>query len=324
MRRSRPVLAAALALGLAAVLLLGACTAPGGTSATPTPDNPLKWGVFVPDDSEPSSDLAVVTQMAGRDPDYVLRFAALAEDAPIGRLEAIAASGAMPILSLEPWLPGAGVDQPDYALSTIAAGEHDTDLTRWAQALATWDRPVLLRFAHEMNGDWYPWAIGVNGNTATDFVEAWDHVHQVFEAAGAAKVKFVWAPNVSYPGHTTAFQSLYPGPDSVDVLGLDGYNQSGDGRRWTTADELFGPGLDELRALPGGRPIIITETATAEGTPLGTEKAEWINGLVGFVSRAKRVDGFVWFQADKEQDWRFNSTAQAQAAMKHALARFGS
>ena len=324
MRRSRPVVAAALALGLAAVLLLGACTAPGGTSADPVADSPLKWGVFVPDDSEPSSDLAVVTQMADREPDYVLRFAALAEEAPIDRLEAISTSGAMPILSLEPWVPGAGVDQPDYALSTIADGDHDADLTRWADALASWDRPVLLRFAHEMNGDWYPWAIGVNGNTASDFVEAWNHVHEVFADAGASKVRFVWAPNVSYSGHTTAFQSLYPGPATVDVLGIDGYNQNGDGRGWTTAEELFGPGLDELRALPGGKPIVVTETATAEGAPLGTEKAEWISGLVRFLSDAKRVEGFVWFQADKEQDWRFNSTAQAQAAMKLALARFGS
>ncbi|MBK4347250.1 glycoside hydrolase family 26 protein [Lacisediminihabitans changchengi] len=324
MRRSRPAVAAAMAIGLAAVVLLTACTGAGGSGAESQQHGPLKWGVYVPDDSEPSSDISVVTQMAGREPDYVLRFAALAEDAPIGRLEAIANSGAMPMLSLEPWVPGAGVDQPDYALATIAAGAHDADLKRWAQALAEWNKPVMLRFAHEMNGDWYPWAIGVNGNTAGDFVAAWRHVHEVFTSAGASKVTFVWAPNVSYPGHTTPFTSLYPGADSVDVLGLDGYNQQADGRTWTTPEGLFRSGLRELRSLPGGRPIIVTETATSEGSPLGTEKAEWINRLVSYLGDSARVDGFIWFQANKEQDWRFNSTAQAQAAMKHALARFGS
>ena len=318
------MLAAALAIGLAGVLLLGACTAQGVKSSTPQSDTSLKWGVYVPDDSEPSSDLPVVTQMAGRAPDYVLRFAALAEDAPIGRLEAIASSGAMPMLSLEPWVPGAGVDQADYALATIASGAHDADLERWAAALATWDRPVMLRFAHEMNGDWYPWAVGVNGNTAADFVAAWRHVHEVFTAAGADKVSFVWAPNVSYPGHTTPFEKLYPGKDHVDVLGLDGYNQQADGRSWTTPEELFRSGLAELRALPGDKSIIVTETASSEGSPLGTEKAEWITSLVRYLGEADRVDGFIWFQADKEQDWRFNSTAQAQAALKHALARYGS
>lgn len=285
------------------------------------PPHALTWGVYVPDDGTPSADLGVVQAMAGDAPDHVLRFAALDEEVPLGPLTAIAQSGATPVLTLEPWVPGAGVDQPDYALRRIAAGDHDAALGRWAAALTEWNRPVLLRFAHEMNSSWYPWSVGVNGNSAEDYVAAWDHVHGVFQDAGAAQVSFVWAPNVPYPGETAAIESVFPGSDQVDVLGLDGYNWGeGDGYRWQSPAELFGPGLHRLRELPGDLPIMITETASAEGPRAGSDKADWTAALIDYLVRSERVTGFVWFQAQKERDWRLNSSEQAQAAFQDALA----
>jgi hypothetical protein len=41
---------------------------------------------------------------------------------------------------------------------------------------------------------------------------------------------------------------------------------------------------------------------------------------VDFLMRQDRVSGFVWFQMNKERDWRLNSSAQSQAAFKAALA----
>lgn len=297
------------------VVLLAACTMAGCGRA-----HPLQWGVFVPDDGSPSSDLATVAIMAGDEPDYVLRFAALDEPVPIEQLTAIAEGGRTPMLTLEPWVPGAGVDQPDYALARIAQGAHDEALQRWATALAAWGRPLLLRFAHEMNGTWYPWAVGVNGNTASDYLAAWDHVSDAFESAGADQVALVWAPNVGFEG-ASPLEDAYPGETTVDYLGLDGYNWGdGDGYSWQDPVELFADSLDRLGRLPGDLPILVTEVASAEGPVLGADKAEWISDFVEHLSRSDRVIGFVWFQAVKERDWRFNSTAQAEAAMKQALA----
>ena len=33
----------------------------------------------------------------------------------------------------------------------------------------TGGKPLFVRFAHEMNGNWYPWGRGVDGNTPRDF-----------------------------------------------------------------------------------------------------------------------------------------------------------
>jgi beta-mannanase len=283
--------------------------------------HPVEWGVYVPDDGAPSSDLDTVEAMAGDVPDFVLRFAAIDEPVPLAQLTAIADGGSTPMVTLEPWIPGAGVEQPDYSLARIAAGDHDTALRRWATTLADWHRPVLLRFAHEMNSTWYPWSIGSNGNTAADYPAAWRHVHDVFRSAGADQVSFVWAPNVPFSGDSATMQSVFPGPDTVDAIGIDGYNWGeGDGHHWQPPADLLGPGLHQLRQLPGDLPILVTETASAEGPQSGTDKATWISQLVDYLVHADRVTGFIWFQADKERDWRLNSTEQSQAAFRNALA----
>lgn len=282
--------------------------------------HPLAWGVFAPDDGAGSSDLATIAMMAGDQPDYVERFAAIDEPVPIEALDGTSTAGMTPILTLEPWVPGRGVDQPEYSLARVAAGYHDAALSRWARELASWDRPLLLRLAHEPNGDWYPWSVGSNGNASEDYVEAWQHIHALFESASADQVSFVWAPNAPYAG-SSDLAATYPGPRYVDYLGLDGYNWGdGDGRAWQDPSELFGAGLAQLRQLDGDQPILVTEVASNEGAALGTDKARWIDDLVDYLSREDRVTGFVWFQAVKERDWRFNSTAEAQAAMKDAIA----
>src|SRR5581483_726299 len=68
----------------------------------------------------------------------------------------IAARGSVPLIS---WLPEnwCGGNAP-YGLSAIAAGQYDSYLTGWAQQLAAYRGPVLIRWAHEMNGTWYPWS----------------------------------------------------------------------------------------------------------------------------------------------------------------------
>jgi hypothetical protein len=309
-------------ISLAGVLIcLGGC---GGQAGVPggaqNPAHWLDWGVFVPDDRGDSSDLFTIKQMAGSSPHYVLRFAAIDDKIQIPQLTEINNMGAVPILTLEPWQPDAGAIQPDYTLARIAAGSFDAQLDAWARNIAEWGQPVVLRFAHEMNSDRYPWSVGVNGNSAADYLAAWRHVRDRFSAAQANNVKFMWCPNAPYEGAASIAES-FPGSDSVDLLGLDGYNWGdGDGHTWKAPKEVFGQGIEQLRALDAVHPIVIAETASVEGPVSGADKAAWINELVDFLVHQERVSGFVWFQMNKERDWRFNSSQQSQAAFKQALA----
>lgn len=74
--------------------------------------------------------------------------------------------GAIPMLDWNPWdsSSGGSATQPDFALARIIAGDHDAYIRSWATGARDWGHPLFLRFAHEMNGDWYP---GPRSATAT-------------------------------------------------------------------------------------------------------------------------------------------------------------
>jgi beta-mannanase len=158
-----------------------------------------------------------------------------------------------------------------------------------------------------MNGDWYGWSPGVNGNTAAEYVAMWRHVHALFASEGATAVEWVWSPNVSYPGSGPLLDT-YPGDDVVDWIGIDGYNwgDDGAGHRWQSFAGVFGPTYRELAALPG-KPMMIAETASVEAPPgSARSKAGWIEAALGVeVRRFPRVRAVVWFdEVDGRSDFR--------------------
>lgn len=83
---------------------------------------------------------------------------------PRRAVTAITRSGAIPFIRLMPrsdWTEG----QADrrYGLGAIAQGRFDAELRRWARAAASTNIPLLVDFACEMNGDWFPWSGKWNG-----------------------------------------------------------------------------------------------------------------------------------------------------------------
>jgi hypothetical protein len=225
---------------------------------------------------------------------------------------AIRNTGATPMLAWEPE-DGAGptTDQPAYSLATIIAGTHDALIARWAGEMAAWGKPILLRFAPEMNGNWNPWSPGVNGNLADQYVSAWRHVHDVFTRAGATNVIWVWDPMVDFAG-STPLAELYPGDAYVDVVGMDGYNwgASQSWSAWQTPTQIFAATVTDVRKLTT-RPILLCEVASSED---GGNKAAWMNQFFAFLSATPAIDGFVWFEFNKETDWRVESSASSEQA----------
>ncbi|MGI9062000.1 MAG: glycoside hydrolase family 26 protein [Ktedonobacteraceae bacterium] len=225
--------------------------------------------------------------------------------------------GSIPLVTWEPWDPFQGVNQPAYALQQIIDGMYDAYILAWAQASIAWGHPYFLRFAHEMNGNWYPWSEQVNGNTAGQFVLAWQHVHNLFTTQGVTNVTWVWCPNITYPG-STPLQELYPGDATVDWVGMDGYNWgSNQGHVWQQFSSVFQQTYQELLSITA-RPMMIAETASAEQ---GGNKASWITDA--FVTQLPQhfpsVRAVTWFNENKETDWRIESSPTAQNAFATAI-----
>ncbi len=271
------------------------------------------------------SELSKFETTAGRLPNMIQVTAGWAsDDYQPWFTERIANRGAMPLISWEPWdsarestVDQNRSEQPAYALDRILAGDFDDYIDDWATNLAEWGEPTALRFAHEMNGYWYPWAEGRNGNAPGSYVDAWRYVHDRFSAAGADNVIWVWSPNVIYEG-STSIAPLYPGDDYVDWIGMVAYFGHGTETplAYPTFDQLFVPTLEVLEEI-SDKPVLVTETGATER---GGFKPDWITHMLDEFATSDRIMGFVWFNVDKETDWQINSSPESAQAFRTAAA----
>jgi hypothetical protein len=197
----------------------------------------------------------------------------------------IVATGAIPMLELEPY---------DASFAKIASGGEDSWLSRYARAVSSLHSPVIMSFAPEANGTWYPW--GYPHESPGAFVSAWRHVVNVFREAGVRSVKWAWIVNVQFAGSEN-IRLLWPGSAFVNILGLDGYFIAP-----TTFQDFFGPSIVVMRSLSPD-PLLITETAAAP--TVGKVRA--LGQLTGGVAQYG-LAGFVWFDVRQHgsrtrQDW---------------------
>lgn len=109
-------------------------------------------------------------------------------------------------------------------------------------------------------------------------------------------------------------RELFPGAREVDWVAVDGYNWgSVRGWGWQSYADIFEPTLRALRALAPARPVMIAETASAPGA----RRAAWVTETL----RSAHADGLgavVWFEFDKETDWRLRGDP-ASAGAAHAV-----
>jgi len=235
-------------------------------------------------------------------------------------MNTVTAHGAVPVLTWDPWdWNGDPINQPAYSLSTIANGSHDAYLQQWAKGAAAWGRPLYLRFAPEMNGNYTTWGVGVNGNAPGDYVAAWQHVVTVFRQQGATNVRWVWCTNI-ISGDTLTFAQFYPGDAYVDWVALDGYN-GGTALAWggwESFSQVIGVSYNVLTSITN-KPVMIGETGSAEQ---GGDKAAWITQglLTDLPAQFPAVRALVWFDDTKETDWRVNSSPAALAAFSQVAA----
>ncbi|CAG6395201.1 beta-mannanase [Streptomyces cocklensis] len=276
---------------------------PGGTTYV---------GVAAPDAPWKSAVLSGIAEDAGGvRPDMVEYFVNWTKGFDEGAVRSAYSQHALPVITWEPWAgAGKGTKQPSYALSTIIDGRHDAYITAFAEAVKAGRWPVAIRFGHEMNGHWYPWAEHNGVNKPGQFAAAWKHVHAIFDKVGADNVIWVWAPNTLRGADPVRLASLYPGDAYVDWIGMSAYGVSE-----AAAGDTLDPTLRAVRKFTQ-RPLLITET----GSQPGARKAGWIASFFPWLRKHPDVIGFVWFQYTREQgagaDWTFTSSTAARNAFR--------
>ncbi|HEX6370141.1 MAG TPA: glycosyl hydrolase [Longimicrobium sp.] len=321
----------------------GAAPAPAPATPPAASDaaRPFFSGAFLGDaNSTPERigpAIAEWTQRAGKHPSLVKTFHNLECDWSAGAwcgqlLRAVRTAGSTNFLAIDLRWSGA----PEKGLlDAINSGAADARLTAMARGFAAFGDPVLLEPAWEMNGNWqYAWQgieNGANQNAPAKYVAAWRRVVGIFRAQGATNVRWVFNPNVGNPvqagggtSHWNWYGNYYPGDAYVDYVGAHGFNAPRVwGGSWTGFTEMFDGAradhiLSDLVSRYPGKPIIVGEFATDEGA--GNAKAQWISEAYRALLNHPNVVGAVWFNMNKEADWRIESSPAAEAAFRAAMA----
>ena len=206
------------------------------------------------------------TAKVGAAPQFVGRFEAFSRGTTVDEfLRESERQGLRRVLvTWEPWRPvpaergvGEGFrEQPGYRNRDIAAGGQDAYILAFARSLATFHGRVDLRYAHEMNGTWYPWS-----HDPVAYRRAWRRIVRLFRSAGAGNVRFVWSPNPSlYLPFRTWRRSVrvyWPGRRFVDAVGSTMINFGGSKRyavkRFAPAPADAAPALPQAGAAHRGK-----------------------------------------------------------------------
>ncbi len=238
---------------------------------------------------------------------------------PTTEMNKIRAHNSIPMFSWQPQNGSQGVTQ-SFTLANIINGYYDTYITNWAIAAKNWGHPFFLRLAHEMNGDWYPWSERVNGNSAGQYVQMWQHVHDIFTRVGATNVTWVWCVNV-ISSKTTPISELYPGDNYVDWISVDGYNRLANS--WQDFSDVATATLTQMTNIAPGKPIMVGETGCNQNPSF--DKAQWFrNALTNFLPMVQpRIKAWVYFNSTNTSDgndWRITAPATATVGYQDGIA----
>ena len=172
------------------------------------------------------------------------------QSADAAGLEGVAATGAIPMVT---WNCG-------DSDANVAAGIDDATVTAEAQALAGTDVPILLRWFPDPNLTGVPATAACLGSGgASGYVVAYQHIRDLFAAAGARNVAFVWSVATSSAADQQ-FANYYPGGDSVDWVGADGDAASGNVSQPTAFSSQFGAWYSAFST--AGKPMMVSSTGT--------------------------------------------------------------
>lgn len=256
-------------------------------------------GVYEPGFPGSAEKLTEFTSATGVKPKIVMYFSSWYEGFSTSFAQTLRASGAYVLVQLQP---------NDVSLESIAAGRSDTYLYSYAVAVRNFRYPVILSFAHEMNGNWYSWGDGQASSAS--FVAAWRHVVQVFRNVGAKNVTWLWTVNTT-EGASSVLSQWWPGAAWVDWIGIDGYYS----RPTDSFKQIFGDTLTIIRKF-SDEPVLLAETAV--GTTPNRER-QIANLFAG--ARSNHLLGVLWFDQAQHsgvyhQDWRLEDDPAALTAFK--------
>jgi hypothetical protein len=251
-----------------------------------------------------SADLDSFSAAAGKRPTFAGTFHHVGENNPADPF-----SNTRHILD-EVWAgratPYANVVVHGATAKSIGDGNHDAAIATWVDHVARWlaqggGRSLIVAPLQEANGSWTPY-----GCDPSNFKRAYQRFVDAFRDRGIdeTKVRFAFAPNGWGSPGCGSLAQYYPGDGVVDVLSFSGYNFGtcvGSGGNESVPQVMRW--IADLEAINPTKPIVISQTASPR-PGCGGDQSQWVRDLHQYLAAQSNVVGFVWFNFDKETDWR--------------------
>jgi len=149
------------------------------------------------------------------------------------------------------------------------------------------------------------------------YVAAWRRIHDVFAAEGTTNVQWVWCPNATAfrAGDERNAPAYYPGDEYVDWICADGYNWAPgrQGDQWRSFADIYGPFYEW--GMARRKPLMVGEFGAQERNP--GDKAQWLTeAREALKTKFPGIKAVVYFDADKDYDWRVTSSPETLAAFR--------
>ena len=188
----------------------------------------------------------------------------------------------------------------------VASGRYNADLHALARHVKRWPAKVFFSWNHEFLND-------CTSGTPADYVASYQRVHKVFRHDHVQNVVFVWTATAHNFHQDGALLRQYQ-PRRYDVVGVDGYNKTGD---WVSAKDLFS--YAHKFAVRHHKGFMIGEVGSAEDPNDGTAKGRWIRNAAA-TFKAWRVRMVVW--TNTSDYWADSSRAATRAYRSASRLRY--
>lgn len=123
---------------------------------------------------------------------------------------------AIMMFTLEPW-----ENFSDFYGNWLTGNPAYDATMEFAQACKRYNKKVFIRFAHEMNGNWYHW--GRDSVSSQDYITAFRNVSKAFHEV-CDSVAMIWCPNYASDEKFRKYSEWWPCDEYVDWVGIDYYN----------------------------------------------------------------------------------------------------